>query len=169
MRRAGISGFFVLSANSHAASTTKAGLMNSEGWMVMLAMVSQRRAPFTSGPTTKVASSSTRKTRNTPTHTRRSARGVRKEVRIITTAAGRRKSTCRFTKWKGSEMFSRAATAGLAARHKMMPMTIKAARAASKARSTVHHHSLRAVRSARDIMGWQLRYATDPAPCPRQV
>ena len=46
---AGISGRLVDSANSHAAITTKAGLADSEAWMLTPSSVIQRRDPFTSG------------------------------------------------------------------------------------------------------------------------
>ena len=52
---AGISGRLVDSANSHAAITTKAGLADSEAWMLTPISVIQRREPFTSGPNTSVA------------------------------------------------------------------------------------------------------------------
>ena len=52
---AGISGRRVDSANSHAATTTKAGLADSEAWILTPISVIQRREPLTSGPTSSVA------------------------------------------------------------------------------------------------------------------
>ena len=52
---AGISGRRADSANSHAASTTKAGLADSEAWMLTPIRVIQRREPLTSGPISSVA------------------------------------------------------------------------------------------------------------------
>ena len=48
---AGISGRLVNSANSHAAITTKAGLANSEAWILTPSRVIQRREPLTSART----------------------------------------------------------------------------------------------------------------------
>ena len=62
---AGISGRRADSANSHAASTTKAGLADSEAWMLMPISVIQRREPLTSGPNSSVATISTTLTANT--------------------------------------------------------------------------------------------------------
>ena len=47
---AGISGRRADSPNSQAIRITKAGLRNSDGWMLTPRMTSQRRAPFTSAP-----------------------------------------------------------------------------------------------------------------------
>ena len=52
---AGISGLRVDSANSQEIRITKAGLRNSDGWMLTPASTIQRRAPFTSAPNTSVA------------------------------------------------------------------------------------------------------------------
>ena len=52
---AGISGRLVDSANSQAATTTKAGLADSEAWMLTPSSVIQRREPFTSAPNSSVA------------------------------------------------------------------------------------------------------------------
>ena len=60
---AGISGRLVDSANSHAASTTKAGLADSEAWMLTPIRVIQRREPLTSGPISSVATISTMRDR----------------------------------------------------------------------------------------------------------
>ena len=62
---AGISGRLVNSANSHAASTTKAGLADSEAWMLTPISVIQRREPLTSGPNSSVATISAIETANT--------------------------------------------------------------------------------------------------------
>ena len=68
---AGISGRRVDSANSQAIRTTKAGLRNSDGWMLTLAMTSQRRAPLISAPKNGVIATRNRLTRNTTSATRR--------------------------------------------------------------------------------------------------
>ena len=47
---AGISGRLADSPNSQAIKTTKAGFKNSEGWMFMPKITSQRRAPLISAP-----------------------------------------------------------------------------------------------------------------------
>ena len=47
---AGMSRRLPLSANSHAETTTKPGLANSDGWIVWPPIDSQRRAPLISGP-----------------------------------------------------------------------------------------------------------------------
>jgi hypothetical protein len=49
-RLPGISGWRARAANSQAQTMTKAGFMNSDGWMEMPARSIQRRAPFTSTP-----------------------------------------------------------------------------------------------------------------------
>ena len=87
---AGISGRRADSANSHAASTTKAGLADSEAWMLMPISVIQRRDPLTSGPTSSVATISTTETANTISAARRICRGDRKETPISTTIDGSR-------------------------------------------------------------------------------
>src|SRR6478752_710312 len=58
---------------------------------------------------------------------------------------------CRLTKKNGSRP-RRAATGGLAARERTMPASISAPMAASVSRSTVHHHSPKGVRSARECI-----------------
>ena len=60
---AGISGRRANSANSHAAITTKAGLADSDAWMLMPIRVIQRREPLTSGPNSSVATISTMRDR----------------------------------------------------------------------------------------------------------
>ena len=52
---AGMSGLRADSANSQEVRTTKAGLRNSDGWMLTPASTIQRRAPLTSAPNTSVA------------------------------------------------------------------------------------------------------------------
>ena len=47
---AGISGRFANSPNSQAIRITKAGLRNSDGWMLTPRITSQRRAPLISAP-----------------------------------------------------------------------------------------------------------------------
>ena len=74
----------------------------------------------------------------------RISRGGRNEVATSTAAAGTRKKIWRLTKWNGSRP-RRAATGGLAARHRTMPPSISAPSAASVNRSTVHHQSLNGV------------------------
>ena len=90
----------VFSANSQATTTTKAGFMNSDGCSDRPKTSIQRRAPFTSMPTNSVASISTIETTSTISAVRRTCRGVRNEVPIITASAGTRKATWRLTKWK---------------------------------------------------------------------
>ena len=80
---AGISGRRADSANSHAASTTKAGLADSEAWMLTPIRVIQRRAPLTSGPISSVATISTIETANTISALRRICRGDRNDTPIM--------------------------------------------------------------------------------------
>src|SRR3984957_6256564 len=63
---AGISGFFADSANSQAIRITKAGLRNSDGWMLTPASPIQRRAPLTSAPTKGDTSTITKATASAP-------------------------------------------------------------------------------------------------------
>ena len=149
---AGISGRRADSANSHAASTTKAGLADSEAWMLMPIRVIQRREPLTSGPNSSVATISTTETANTISAARRICRGDRKETPISTMKDGSRNSTWRWKKWNGSSPIL-VATGGLAASDRMTPPRISAMIAASSRRSTVHHHSESGVRCSREIMG----------------
>ena len=117
---AGISGRRVDSANSHAASTTKAGLADSEAWMLTPIRVIQRREPLTSGPISSVATISAIETANTISAVRRICRGDRNDTPISTMKDGSRNSTWRLKKWKGSSPI-RVATGGLAASDRMMP------------------------------------------------
>src|SRR4029077_20100222 len=142
---AGISGRFVDSANSQAAITTKAGLADSEAWMLTPTSVIQRREPFTSGPSKSVATISAMLTANTNSAVRRIWRGDRKETAISTMKDGSRNITCRLKKWKGSSPI-RVATGGLAASDRMTPPSISARTAASSHLSTVHHQSENGVR-----------------------
>ncbi len=95
---AGISGRRVDSANSHAASTTKAGLADSEAWMLTPISVIQRREPLTSGPISSVATISTMLTANTISAVRRICRGDRNDTPISTMKDGSRNSTWRLKK-----------------------------------------------------------------------
>ena len=122
---AGISGRAEVSPNSHAISTTNAGFMNSDGWILTPRMTSQRRAPLISAPKCGVAAIRMTLTTKTSSATLRMSCGERNEVAIITAMAGMRKKICRLTKWNGSRPM-RAATGGLAARHRMMPASISA-------------------------------------------
>ena len=86
------------SANSHAIRITKAGLRNSDGWMLTPASTIQRRAPFTSAPNTSVAAVIASATTNTTSASRRIWRGDRNEAAIITSKVGARYIAWRFTK-----------------------------------------------------------------------
>ena len=72
--RAGMPFCFMLSENSQAPITAKAGLTNSEGWMVCPAAEIQRRAPLTSTPSLSVSQSSTMLTISTPSAAKRALR-----------------------------------------------------------------------------------------------
>ncbi len=129
--------------------------MNSEGWMLTPSRTSQRFAPLISGPATSVAITSARLMKKTIIASRRIARGESMEVPSMTTVAGTRKSACLCTKWNGS-MPRRIATGGDAAKSSTIPISIKVRIAPTRSRSTVHHHSLRGVRWAREIMRFSL-------------
>ena len=128
---AGISGRRADSANSHAASTTKAGLADSEAWMLTPIRVIQRREPLTSGPISSVATISAIETANTISAVRRICRGDRNDTPISTMKDGSRNSTWRLKKWNGSSPI-RVATGGLAASDRMMPPSISAMIAAEQ-------------------------------------
>ena len=145
---AGISGRLVDSANSHAAMTTKAGLADSEAWMLTPSSVIQRREPFTSGPKTSVATIRTMLATNTISASRRICLGDRNDTPISTIRDGSRNNTCRLKKWKGSSPIL-VATGGLAASDRITPPSISAAIAASSSLSTVHHQSENGVRWSR--------------------
>ena len=154
---AGISGRLVDSANSHAAITTKAGLADSEAWMLTPSSVIQRREPFTSAPNASVATIRRIETTNTSSASRRICLGDRNDTPISTIKDGSRNSTCRPKKWKGSSPI-RVATGGLAASDRMTPPSISAMIAPSSSLSTVHHQSENGVRWSRWSMGvpkWQ--------------
>ena len=95
---AGISGRLANSPNSQAIRITKAGLKNSDGWMFMPKITSQRRAPLISAPKYGVTATSARLTTKTMIETWRISRGDRNDVAISTPAAGMRNSTWRLTK-----------------------------------------------------------------------
>ena len=95
---AGISGRRVDSANSQAASTTKAGLADSEAWMLTPIRVIQRREPLTSGPNSSVATISAMLTANTISAVRRICRGDRNDTPISTMKEGSRNRTWRLKK-----------------------------------------------------------------------
>ena len=85
---AGISGRRADSPNSHAMRMTKAGLRNSDGWILIPSKTIQRRAPLTSAPNCSVAATNARLTKKTMTASRRMWRGGRNEVANITASAG---------------------------------------------------------------------------------
>src|SRR6266700_1206939 len=149
---AGISGRRADSANSHAASTTNAGLADSDAWMLRPIRVIQRREPLTSGPSSSVATINATLNANTISAERRICRGDRNDTAISTIKDGSRKNTWRLKKWNGSSPIL-VATGGLAASDRIMPPSISAIIAASSRRSTVHHHSLRGLRCSRESMG----------------
>ena len=95
---AGISGRREDSANNQAIRMTNAGFRNSEGWTLTPSTTIHRRAPLTSAPNQKVATTNARLTRNTTNASRRICRGVSNEVAISTMRAGTRNSRCRLTK-----------------------------------------------------------------------
>src|ERR1700749_1003870 len=99
---AGISGRRADSANSQAATTTKAGLADSEAWMLRPSKVIQRREPLTSGPSNSVATISTTETANTISAVRRICRGDMNDTASITTRDGSRNMTGGLEKGKGS-------------------------------------------------------------------
>src|SRR5262249_4842676 len=149
---AGISGFLVDSANSQAATTTKAGLADSEAWMLRPSSVIQRREPFTSGPSKRVATIRMIESTNTISAVRRICRGDMKETPIKTKIDGNRYITWWLKKWNGSSPI-RTATGGLAASDNTTPLSISARIAPSIGRSTVHHQSDSGLRSSRESMG----------------
>jgi len=95
---AGMSALRVDSANSQEIRITKAGLTNSEGWMLTPASTIQRRAPFTSAPITSVAAVIASAMMNTTSASLRIERGDMNETAIITTSVGARYIAWRFTK-----------------------------------------------------------------------
>ena len=95
---AGISGRFADFANSHAAITTKAGLADSDAWILTPISVIQRREPLTSGPISSVATISAMLTANTISAVRLICRGDRNDTPISTMKDGSRNSTWRLKK-----------------------------------------------------------------------
>jgi hypothetical protein len=142
---AGISGRLVDSANSHAAITTKAGLADSEAWMLRPSSVIQRREPFTSAPNASVATIRMMLATKTSNARRRICLGDRNDTPISTIKDGTRNNICRLKKWKGSSPIL-VATGGLAASDRITPPSISTIIAASKSLSTVHHQSENGVR-----------------------
>ncbi len=82
------------SAKAQAQSTTKAGLTNSDGCTPAI----QRREPFTSTPNASARTISAMLTTKTISAARRTWRGERKDVAIISAAAGATNAACRLTK-----------------------------------------------------------------------
>ena len=72
------------SVKAQAASTTKAGLMNSDGCSPKI----QRREPFTSAPNSSAATISVMLTRNSTSAARRTWRGDRNDVATSRIAVG---------------------------------------------------------------------------------
>ena len=69
---------------------TKAGLRNSDGWMLMPRMTIQRRAPLMSAPKCGVAATRTRLTTKTTSDSRRIWCGVRNDTASSTATVGMR-------------------------------------------------------------------------------
>ncbi len=85
---AGISGLRADSPNSQAIRITKAGLTNSEGWILTPSSTIQRRAPLISVPNISVLASSTMLIANTTSASRRICRGVSSDVPSMIAIAG---------------------------------------------------------------------------------
>ena len=85
---AGMSGRLADSPNSQAIRMTKAGLRNSDGWMLTPNRISQRRAPLISAPKIGVAATMTRLTANTTSDSRRIWRGLRNDTASMMAMAG---------------------------------------------------------------------------------
>ena len=163
---AGISGRRADSENSQAASTTNAGLADSEAWILTPRMVIQRREPFTSGPNSSVAMISATETANTTSALRLIWRGDRNDTPISTMNDGSRNMTWRLKKWNESSPI-RVATGGDAASDRITPPSINTTIAASSSRSTVHHHSLNGVRCSREIIDAPRAILGNQQPMPR--
>ena len=86
----GMSGRLDDSPNSQATKMTKAGLRNSDGWMLRPSSTSQRRAPLISTPKYGVAATMIRLTAKTTIASRRIWRGLRNDTASITAIAGMR-------------------------------------------------------------------------------
>ena len=95
---AGMSGRFEDSPNSQATRMTKAGLRNSDGWMLTPRMISQRLAPLISAPNTGVSATRIRLTMKTRSESLRIWCGLRKETPMRTISVGTRNRMCRLTK-----------------------------------------------------------------------
>ena len=95
---AGISGCLADSPNSQAIRMTKAGLRNSDGWMLTPKMMSQRLAPLISAPNIGVIATITRLTANTMSASRRIWRGLRNDTASSTAMVGARNRMWRLTK-----------------------------------------------------------------------
>ena len=135
------------SVKAQAARTTKAGLMNSEGCRPKI----QRRAPLTSAPNMSARMMSANDTANVSNAARRTCRGDRNEVAIISAAVGISIKAWRLTKWK-VERLSRSATAGLAASAITRPITISAMNDPISHRSAVRIQSATGPRSTLETM-----------------
>ena len=122
--------------------------MNSDGWRPKI----QRRAPLTSAPNISARMISANETTNTTSAARRTWRGDRNEVAIISAAVGTSISACRSTKWKVVR-FSRSATAGLAASAITRPITISAPNDPISQRSAVRIQSATGPRSTLETIG----------------
>ena len=86
------------SVKSQADSTRKAGLTNSDGCSERPRKLIQRRAPFTSWPMNSVRNISTIEIENTINAVRRTLRGDRNDVAIMTPIVGIMNRMWRFTK-----------------------------------------------------------------------
>ena len=95
---AGISGRFADSPNSQATRMTKAGLRNSDGWILTPNRTSQRRAPLISWPNIGVTATMAMATRNTISDRRRICCGVRNDTASMMAMVGNRKMMWRLTK-----------------------------------------------------------------------
>ncbi len=135
------------SVKAQAASTTNAGLMNSDGWRPKI----QRLAPLTSAPNMSARMMSANDTAKVSNAARRTCRGERNEVAIISAAVGSSIKAWRLTKWK-VERLSRSATAGLAASAMTRPITISATNEPISHRSAVRIQSATGPRSTLETM-----------------
>ena len=87
------------SANSQAQITTKAGFMNSEGCSDMPSDVDPAPRAVVLDADEQHREHQHQRDASTTSAVRRACRGVRNEVPIITTSAGRKKKRWRLTKW----------------------------------------------------------------------
>ena len=142
----------MLSENSQAPITAKAGLTNSDGWIDWPATISQRlraldlRAEFQRRPVMAML---------TIKHGQRgeSAHSARFRNDVLNQNGDRqnRKNRVPDDEVPGSYP-SRSATAGLAAKDSTMPQASSSKSAASSSRSMVHHHSATGVLRSRANM-----------------